>query len=125
MNYTNKTSGLFIKQLLLSLTVILFSMNIINCSSSNSYKPEKMDAALQQKINSTDEENSDTPISFMGKCSSRINSAMEERIRSAGVNVESIVDKIFTATGKPGDVKKVSLIEYVVFLELAKKMDLK
>lgn len=125
MKDTNKTSGLLIKHLLLFLTVILFSMNIINCSSSNGYKPEKMDAALQQKINSPDGENSEAAISFMGKCSSRINSAMEERIRSTGVKVESIVDKIFTATGKAGDVKKVSLIEYVVSLELAKKMDLK
>lgn len=125
MKDTNKTPSLFIKHLLLFLTVILFSMNIINCSSSNSFKPEKMDAALQQKINSPDGDNSGESIKFMGKCSSRINSAMEERIRSAGVNVESIIDNIFTATGKAGDVKKVSLIEYIVSLELAKKMDLK
>lgn len=110
---------------LLTITLIIFTMSIIGCSGSNGYSPEKMDTALKQKITSLEKTDPDTPVQFLGKCNTAVNAEMEEKLRSTGVSVESIVNDIFTATGTIEGIKKISGLDFVISLELAKRLEIK
>ncbi len=124
MKIKDSPEGLFIRYLSI-LMVTLFTMSIINCSGSNDYSPEKMDTALQQKITNLENTDPDAPVQFLGKCSTAVDAEMEAKLRSTGISVESIVKDIFTATGTVEGVKKVSALDFVVSLELARRLEIK
>lgn len=98
---------------------------IVGCSSSSEYKPEKMDTPLQQKIRELDKDNTNTIIQFTGKTSLPINDEMKTKLKSTGLSVESIINDIFTASGTTESIKKVTMYDFVVYLELAQKLDIK
>ncbi len=108
------------------LFVLIAASFLLNtgCSSSK-YIPEKLEAALQQEINKYEKESSDASIQFKGKTNGSINNDMESKLRETGISVESVIGDIFTATGNVESIKKTTLLEFVVFLETAKQMDLK
>lgn len=109
--------------LLFILITASFLLNT-NCSSSN-YIPDKMETALQQEIRKLEKENSDTLIQFKGKTNGIINEDMKSKLKETGIIVESVIGDIFTASGNAESIKKTTLLEFVVFLESAKQMDLK
>jgi hypothetical protein len=96
----------------------------MSCSSSE-YIPGKMDTALQQKIRETEKENEDEIIKFAGKTSKEINDEMKTKLESTGIKTESIIKDIFTASGNAESIKKVTLLDFVINLEIAKKLELK
>jgi hypothetical protein len=98
---------------------------IVGCSSSSEYKPEKMDTPLQQKIRELDNGNTYTIIQFAGKTSMPINDEMTTKLKSTGLTIESIIGDIFTASGTTESIKKVTMYDFVVYLELAQKLDIK
>lgn len=98
---------------------------IVSCSSSSEYKPEKMDTPLQQKIRELDKDNTNTIIQFTGKTSMPINDEMKTKLKSTGITIESIIGDIFTASGTTESIKKVTMYDFVVYLELAQKLDIK
>jgi hypothetical protein len=106
--------------------LILFGIPIliVRCSSSE-YIPEKMDASLHQKINQLEKENPDEIIQFTGKTNIPISDEIKTKLQSTGITTESIVQDIFTATGNVESVKKLTLLDCVTYLELAKNLDLK
>lgn len=124
-----KNLTLFINQLL----PFLFSFAILGglvillngCAASAEYSPEKMDSPLNQKIRSMDDENSDMSIQFTGKAKDVVNEQMKKELQDAGINIETVAGDIFTANGTAGSIKKASLLDFIVYLELAKKLDLK
>jgi hypothetical protein len=101
--------------------ILIFS----GCSSSNDFMPEKMDTALNQKIQKNEKDDPDQVIQFLGKCSSSITPEIKDELQSSGISLESIVQNIFTATGTAAEIKKVSLFQFVTSLELVRHMDLK
>lgn len=111
---------------LIAVTVLFVSipLMILGCSSSSEYIPEKMDTPLQQRIHQLEKENSNTIIQITGKTSTPINEEMKTRINSTGIITESIIQDIFTASGNVESVKQVTLIDFVVYLEIAKKLDI-
>jgi hypothetical protein len=99
---------------------------IVGCSSSSSeYKPEKMDTPLQQKIRELDKDNTNTIIQFTGKTSMPINDEMTTKLKSTGLTIESIISDIFTASGTTESIKKITMYDFVVYLELAQKLNIK
>ncbi|GIK23024.1 MAG: hypothetical protein PHY57_03450 [Ignavibacterium sp.] len=102
-------------------TSLLFN---ISCSSSK-YIPEKLETALQQEIRKYEKDNSHISIQFKGKTISSINEDMKSKLKEAGISIESVIGDIFTASGSVESIKKTTLLEFVVFLESAKQMDLK
>jgi hypothetical protein len=118
----------FIKQVLFFFSLLILSFGIpiliVSCSSSE-YIPEKMDTSLQQKIHQLEKENSNEIIQFTGKTNTSISDEVKGKLQSTGITTESIVQDIFTASGNLESIKKLSLLECVKYLELAKKLDLK
>lgn len=115
-----RVSGILLSFLLLSGIIIIG----VTCSSTE-YIPGKMDTALQQKIRDTEKENGDDIIKFAGKTNKEINDEMKTKLESAGIKTESIIKDIFTASGNAESIKKVTLLDFVVNLEIAKNLDLK
>ena len=94
------------------------------CSSSAKYNSTKMDTSLNQKILSLDKEDSDITIQFTGKTNAVINDQMKKELQETGINIETVVSDIFTANGTVSSIKKTSLLDYVVYLELVKNLDI-
>lgn len=107
--------------------LILFFIPILMvcCSSSAEYIAEKMDTPLQQRINQLEKDNPDEIIRFAGKTNRPIIEEMTAKLKSTGITIESIVEDIFTASGNSESIKKVSLLDFVVFLEIARRLDIK
>lgn len=105
---------------LLAVTVIL-----AGCSSSAEYIPEKMDTPLQHRIRQLDKDDPNAIIQFAGKTNQPINEKMIAELKQTGITTESIIEDIFTASGNVESIKKVSLLDFIVFLEIAKRLDIK
>lgn len=119
----------FINQLIIFLSAIVVlggvSIFLTACAASSEYSPEKMDSPLNQKIRSLDNENSETSIQFTGKTNGAINEQMKKELQDTGIIIETVAGDIFTANGTTSSIKKVSLLDFVVYLELVKKLDIK
>lgn len=122
-NFLNNTIALCE---LIAVTVLFVSipLMILGCSSSSEYIPEKMDTPLQQRIRQLEKEDPNAIIQITGKTSTPINEEMKTRIKSTGITTESIIQDIFTASGNVESIKKVTLLDFVVYLEIAKKLDI-
>lgn len=105
--------------------LLVFPMLNINCSGSAEFMPEKMDAPLQQKIRSVEENNSNTTIQFTGKTKEDLSSEMKKDLESKGITISSVVTNIFTASGTAPAIKEISNCEFIVYLELARTLDIK
>ena len=95
------------------------------CSSSAKYNSTKMDTSLNQKILSLEKEDPNTVIQFTGKTNVVINDQTKKELQDTGINIETVVSDIFTANGTGNSIKKVSLLDFVLYLELVKKLDIK
>lgn len=95
------------------------------CAASAEYNPSKMDTSLNQKITSLEKENPDSVIQFTGKTSENIDEQMKSELEGTGIIVETTAGDIFTAYGDINSIKKVSMIDFIVSLELVKKLDIK
>ena len=117
-----------INQVLFFFLLLILSIGIpiliVSCSSSE-YIPEKMDTPLQQKIHQLEKENPNEIIQFTGKTSIPISDEIKTKLQSTGIVTESIMQDIFTASGNIESIKKLTLLEFVTYLELAKKLYLK
>jgi predicted PurR-regulated permease PerM len=109
----------------LTLLLLCSPFIVIGCSSSAEYIPEKMDTPLQQRIRQLEKEDPNAIIQFAGKTNQSINEDMIAKLKSTGITTESIIEDIFTASGNAESIKKVSLLDFIVFLEIAKKLDIK
>lgn len=96
---------------------------IVGCSSSSEYASEKMDTPLQQKIRQLEKEDLYAIVQFTGKTNAPISDEMKTTLESTGIKTESIVKDIFTASGNIESIKKLTLLDYVTYLELVKKLD--
>ena len=112
----------FISLVILSIGIPVL---IVSCSSSSEYISEKMDTPLQQKIRQLEEEEPNAIVQFTGKTNAPISDEMKTTLESTGIKTESIVQDIFTASGDIESIKKLTLLEFVTYLELAKNLDLK
>lgn len=97
----------------------------INCSGSAEFMPEKMDTPLQQKIRSVEEDNSNSIIQFTGKTKEDMSSEMKKELESKGIIISSVVTNIFTASGTASAIKEISNCEFVIYMELARTLDIK
>ena len=95
------------------------------CAASAEYNPSKMDTSLNQKIAELEKSAPEATIQFTGKTSTDINEQMRSELEGTGINVETSAGDIFTAQGDVTGVKKVSMLDFVVYLELAKELDIK
>lgn len=95
------------------------------CSSMTEYIPEKIDSPLHQRILFLEKEEPEALIQFMGKTSSVLNDKMKSGLESTGITIETIVRDVFTASGNIKSIKKSTLLDFVVFLEMAQKLELK
>jgi predicted PurR-regulated permease PerM len=125
MQHLNISFILSISIVALALLLLCSPFIVIGCSSSAEYIPEKMDAPLQQRIRQLENEDPNAIIQFAGKTNPSINEEMIAKLKSTGITTESIIEDIFTASGNAESIKKVSLLDFIVFLEIAKKLDIK
>lgn len=109
----------------LSMPLMAVAVILAGCSSSAEYIPEKMDTPLQQRIRQLEKDDPNTIIQFAGKTNQSINEKMIAELKLTGITTESIIEDIFTASGNAESIKKVSLLDFIVFLEIAKKLDIK
>lgn len=109
------------------LTIIVFIIPLVltSCSSSGEYIPEKMDTSLNQRISSLEKNNPKESIQFLGKTSDVISEDIKTELESTGIVIESTVQNIFTAKGRAADIKKLTMFDFVIFLELTQKLDIK
>ena len=118
-----------IKPALLVFSLILSLLGItimsIGCASSAEYIPEKLETPLHQRILHLEKEEPNSLVQFAGKTNSVISDEMKKKLESAGLSVETIIRDIFTASGNAESIKKTTLLDFVVFLEIAKKLDIK
>lgn len=95
------------------------------CASSAKYNSSKMDTSLNQKILSLEKEDPNIIVQFTGKTNVVINDQIKKELQETGINIETVVGDIFTANGTVSSIKKTSLLDYVVYLELVKNLDIK
>lgn len=112
--------------LIFIITFLLIGITIMNigCSSTD-YIPEKMESSLHQRIIYLEKEDPNAIVQFAGKSDKNINDEMKKKLESTGAAVESIIQDIFTASGKVESIKKTSLLDFIVYLEIAKNLDIK
>lgn len=123
MIYNSDSISLYMRVLV----VLIFSGGILfinACAASAGYNSSIMDTALNQKIIELEKSDHDSVIQFTGKTRWDIDDQMKDQLEDAGINIETAAGDIFTASGNISGVKKVSLIDFVVSLELVKKLDL-
>ena len=120
----NSSSSFLIRSVLWFILITGAFLLNTNCSSSN-YIPEKMETSLQLEIKKLEKENSDILIQFKGKTNGIINDDIKSKLKETGLIVESVIGDIFTASGNAESIKKTTHLEFVVFLESGKQMDLK
>jgi hypothetical protein len=96
----------------------------IGCSSAD-YIPEKMESSLHQRIIYLEKEDPNAIVQFAGKSDKNINDEMKKKLESTGATIESVIQDIFTASGKAESIKKTSLLDFIVYLEIAKNLDIK
>lgn len=125
MQHLNISFILSISIVALALLLLCSPFIVIGCSSSAEYIPEKMDVPLQQRIRQLENEDPNAIIQFAGKTNQSINEEMIAKLKLTGITTESIIEDIFTASGNAESIKKVSLLDFIVFLEIAKKLDIK
>lgn len=100
--------------------IFLFTISLLMLScSSNNIDEEKMDSLLRQKVNSLQKESSSERTDFIGKCSIPINQEIRTEIENLGIEIQTIIDDIFTASGKADQIKELTRLEYIVSLELS------
>lgn len=121
----NKLTGSSRLQYLVVTALFFFIMSIAGCSGSCEFTSEKMDTPLKMKINDLKKTDPGALIKFIGKCSREIDTEMDTQLKATGVNIESKIKEIFTASGTVAGIKKISALDFVVSLELAKRMDIK
>ena len=122
-NLLNNTIAL-LEMIAIPVLFVSIPLMILACSSSSEYMPEKMDTPLQQKIRQLEKEDPNAIILITGKTSTPITEEMITRIKSTGITTESIIQDIFTASGNVESIKKITLLDFIVFLEIAKKLDI-
>ena len=122
-NLLNNTIAL-LEMIAIPVLFVSIPLMILACSSSSEYMPEKMDTPLQQKIRQLEKEDPNAIILITGKTSTPITEEMITRIKSTGITTESIIQDIFTASGNVESIKQITLLDFIVFLEIAKKLDI-
>jgi hypothetical protein len=95
------------------------------CASSAEYNPTKMDTSLNQKITYLERAAPDSVIRFIGKTNNNIDDQMKTELKNTGISIETVAGDIFTANGKVENIKKVSILEFIKSLELAKRFEIK
>jgi hypothetical protein len=123
LKFKKMKSALLMFLLILSLPGI--TIMSISCASSAEYIPEKLETPLHQRILYLEKEEPNVLIQFAGKSNTSINDEMKKKLESAGLLIETIIRDIFTASGNAESIKKTTLLDFVVFLEIAKKLDIK
>lgn len=103
---------------------LIIPLMILGCSASSECLSEKMDAPLQQRIHQLEKEDPDAILQFTGKTNTPINDEMKTKFKSIGITTESIIGDLFTASGNVESIKKASLLDFVVYMEIAKKLDI-
>ena len=103
---------------------LIVPLMIFGCSSSSEFKAEKMDSPLQQKIRQLEKESPDAAIQFTGKTNAPITDEMKTKLQSTGLKTESIIGDIFTASGTVESIKKASMLDFVVYMEIAKNLEI-
>lgn len=114
----------FMRVVMLFAFLTISSQLCMSCSSAE-YIPEKLESSLHQKIKSVETEEPTADIQFAGKTESDINDKMLNKLKLTGISVESTVKNVFTASGNAASIKRTTLLDFVVYLEIAKKLELK
>lgn len=114
----------FIRAAMLLAFLTISSVLCISCSSAD-YIPEKLESSLHQRIKSVETEDPTADIQFAGKTENDINDKMLNKLKLTGISVESTVKNVFTASGNAASIKRTTLLDFVIYLEIAKKLDLK
>ncbi len=104
---------------------LIIPLMVFSCSASSEFKPEKMDTPLKQKIQQLEKGNTNEIIQFTGKTNTPITAEIKAKLQSVGITTESAIEDIFTASGNVESIKKASLLDFIVFMEIAKKLDIK
>lgn len=100
--------------------MLLFTISflILSCSSNN-INEEKMDTLLRQKVNLLMKESPSERTDFIGKCNIPIDQEVRSEIENLGIEIQTIIGDIFTASGNAVQIKELTRFEYIVSLELS------
>ena len=94
------------------LILLLFSI-VVGCSQSQSESENKMDSPLKQKLTALDSENQNESVKIFGKCSEEISEKMKMSLEENGLDVESTIGDIFTASGTADQIRTISNLKFV------------
>ena len=108
----------------LKITVLVLIFIILGCSKSNYESESKMDTQLKQKLIAFESEDNSEAIKIFGKCSKAITEEMKILLEETGLQVESTIGEIFTASGTSEQIRKASSIDIVTQLSLSTRSKL-
>ncbi|MFC1568956.1 hypothetical protein ACFL4L_01860 [bacterium] len=74
----------------------------------------KMNAALRQQIRIESKN-----INFSGECQSEVTPQIRQQIKKSGIMIKTVKGSLFTATGTPRQINKLSKFKIIVRLETA------
>lgn len=87
------------------------------CSSTKEEYMNKMDMSLKMEVKNALENDSEKNIRFLGKADSAINSDLEREIEDAGIKIENVMNKIFTASGSAEQILNLASKKFITRLE--------
>jgi|GEM_PF-3454663 len=86
---------------------------------------EKMDAGLQMEIHRQRAEQPDREIAVLLRTRKEINAAERTLLESKGVKIGSVLGDIATARIPANAIADIAALEFVVFIEIAKRQQLR
>ena len=102
--------------------VIAMAILLLGCRSSGDARllETKCDPALRQELTNLARSGSSEILSILGKCSSELDDQMTQQLSTAGAEVQTTTDAIFTARVPSGRMVDVAKLAFVTQLELSK-----
>ena len=79
----------------------------------------KINSALKIKLAEVARNSSSEKIQILGKCSEQISETMKVKLVETGADIQSVIGQIFTAEASAEEIKKLTNIDFVLYLELS------
>ncbi|MFN8586689.1 MAG: hypothetical protein U0704_02720 [Candidatus Eisenbacteria bacterium] len=110
------------KNLWIVLTLVLAC--VVGCTDAERQAFEaKCDAPLRARVEALLQGGATDKVDVLGKVSGALDSERRRQLESAGAEIGTVTDALFTARMRPADVAHVAALDFVVSLQLAQVRD--
>lgn len=100
--------------------ILLIIVLLIGCGTMNDTYQNKLDPDLSRELSNENKIESEETIQFLGKCKTEITADLKTELEQTGIDIQSVIKAIFTASGTRKQIIECAKIESVIRLEKSK-----